>query len=61
LTTLFQLLTVFTVLGRSFLELSEWMYPLLFGVTAAFSIFSGWRYVSVGPELFRLRENKLGQ
>lgn len=60
LTTLFQLLTIFTVLGRSFFALPRWMYPVLFGVTAVFSIFSGWRYVSVGTELFRLRKNKKG-
>ncbi|MDR3553625.1 MAG: CDP-alcohol phosphatidyltransferase family protein [Syntrophobacteraceae bacterium] len=55
LTTLFQLLVIFTVLGRSFFELPGWMYTMLFVVTAFFSVVSGWRYVSVGMAMYRLR------
>ena len=55
LTTLFQLLTIFTVLGRSFFTLPGPVYPVLFAVTAVFSIVSGWRYVSMGMSLSRLR------
>ncbi len=55
LTTLFQLMTIFTVLGRSIFALPEWMYPMLFVITAVFSFVSGWQYVSMGMSLFRMR------
>ena len=56
LTTLFQLMTIFTVLGRSILELPVYVYLWLFVITAVFSIVSGWQYVSMGISLSRLRE-----
>jgi cardiolipin synthase len=51
LTTLFQLGTVFTLLGRSFLELSGWIYSVLFVTTAGFSILSGGQYLLIGLSL----------
>ncbi|MDR3568214.1 MAG: CDP-alcohol phosphatidyltransferase family protein [Syntrophobacteraceae bacterium] len=56
LTTLFQLLTIFTVLGRSLFALPRWTYPMLFIITAVFSVVSGWQYVSMGMTLNRLRK-----
>ena len=56
LTTLFQLLVIFTVLGRPFFPLPLWAYQMLFIITAGFSIVSGWQYVSMGMTLNRLRE-----
>lgn len=53
LTTLFQLLSIFIVLGRSVFTLPAWTYPVVFAVTAVFSILSGWRYVSRGMLLYR--------
>ncbi len=51
LTTLFQLGTVFTLLGKSILELPGWMYTALFLTTAGFSILSGGQYVLNGLSL----------
>ncbi len=51
LTTLFQLGTVFTLLGKSILELPGWMYTALFITTAGFSILSGGHYVLNGLSL----------
>jgi cardiolipin synthase len=51
LTTLFQLGTVFTLLGKSILELPGWMYTALFVTTAGFSILSGGHYVLNGLSL----------
>lgn len=51
LTTLFQLGTVFTLLGKSILELPGWMYTALFITTAGFSILSGGQYVLNGLSL----------
>ena len=51
LTTLFQLGTVFTLLGKSILELPGWMYTALFVTTAGFSILSGGQYVLNGLSL----------
>ena len=56
LTTLFQLLTIFTVLGRSIFELPGWLYQAVFAVTAVFSVLSGWRYVTVGMSMYRLHQ-----
>jgi cardiolipin synthase len=53
LTTLFELGTVFTLLGRSILELSGWIYSALFVTTAGFSILSGGQYLSNGVSLLR--------
>lgn len=53
LTTLFQLGTVFAVLGKSILELPGWMYWVLFVMTAAFSIWSGGRYMAKGVSMLR--------
>lgn len=58
LTTLFQLLTIFTVLGRSFFALPGWMYLPIFLITAGFSVVSGWQYVSKGISLYRLSKIK---
>ncbi len=51
LTTLFQLGTVFTLLGKSILEFPGWMYTALFVTTAGFSILSGGQYVLNGLSL----------
>ncbi len=48
LTTLFQLGTVFALLGKSILELPGWMYSALFVITAGFSILSGGQYLFNG-------------
>jgi cardiolipin synthase len=53
LTTLFQLGTVFTLLGRSILELSGWIYSVLFVTTAGFSILSGVQYLLRGLSLLK--------
>ncbi|MGA2027238.1 MAG: CDP-alcohol phosphatidyltransferase family protein [Syntrophobacteraceae bacterium] len=53
LTTMFQLGTVFTLLGRSFLELSGWIYSILFVTTAGFSILSGGQYLLNGLSLLK--------
>ena len=53
LTTLFQLGTVFTLLGRSFLELSGWIYSVLFVTTAGLSIFSWGQYLLKGVSLLK--------
>ena len=53
LTTLFQLGTVFTLLGRSILELSGWVYLALFVTTAGFSILSGGQYLLKGLALLK--------
>ncbi|MGA2402367.1 MAG: CDP-alcohol phosphatidyltransferase family protein [Syntrophobacteraceae bacterium] len=55
LTTLFQLGTVFTLLGKSILELPGWMYSALFVTTAGFSILSGGQYLLNGLSLFERR------
>ena len=59
LTTLFQLGTVFTLLGKSILELPGWMYTALFVTTAGFSILSGGQYVLNGLSL--LESGSAGQ
>lgn len=51
LTTFFQLLTVFLVLGSMLIGLPpwvQWVYLGLFLTTGAFSIFSGARYLHIG-------------
>ena len=48
LTTLFELGTVFALLGRTILELPGWIYSALFLITAGLAIFSGGRYLSYG-------------
>ena len=48
LTTFFQLLTVFLRLGSSLVALPDWFYMGLYLMTAAFSIFSGGRYLHIG-------------
>ena len=53
LTTLFQLGTVFALLGRSILELSGWIYSVLFVTTAGFSILSGGQYLLRGLSLLK--------
>jgi len=53
LTTMFQLGTVFTLLGRSFLELSGWIYSILFVTTAGFSILSGGQYLLNGLSMLK--------
>ena len=53
LTTLFQLGTVFTLLGRPILELSGWIYSVLFVTTAGFSILSGGQYLLKGLSLLK--------
>jgi cardiolipin synthase len=53
LTTLFQLGTVFTLLGKSILELSGWIYSILFVATAGFSILSGGQYLLNGLSLLK--------
>lgn len=57
LTTLFQLATVFTLLGRHIVLLSGWMYSALFIITAGFSILSGWQYLLYGMSL--LKQNRM--
>ena len=53
LTTLFQLGTVFALLGRQILELSGWIYSALFVATAGFSILSGGQYLLNGLSLLK--------
>jgi cardiolipin synthase len=48
LTTLFQLITIFTMLGSALLPLPSWAYMLLFFVTAGFCVFSGASYLYAG-------------
>ena len=55
LTTLFQLGTVFALLGKSLLELPGWMYSALFVTTAGFSILSGGQYLLNGLSLLGQR------
>ena len=57
LTTLFQLGTVFALLGRSALELSGWIYSVFFVTTAGFSILSGVQYLSRGLSLLKGRRS----
>jgi cardiolipin synthase len=45
LTTFFQLGTVFTLLGKPFVELHGWVYTALFIITAVFSILSWAQYL----------------
>lgn len=52
-TTFFQLTTIFIVLGSKIISLPGWGYMILFLVTAAFSIYSGYRYVVIGLSLLR--------
>ncbi len=54
-TTFFQLLTVFSVLGEPLLTMPNVVYTTFFWVTAAFSVYSGWRYFSVGMSLLNAR------
>ena len=58
LTTLFELGTVFALLGRSILELAGWIYSALFFTTAGFSILSGGQYLFMGVRL--LKDNRHG-
>ena len=55
LTTLFQLGTVFALLGKSLLELPGWMYSALFVTTAGLSILSGGQYLLNGLSLLGQR------
>jgi cardiolipin synthase (CMP-forming) len=48
LTTFFQLLTVFVILGSSLVALPDWVYMGLFLTTGAFSVFSGGHYLYIG-------------
>lgn len=50
-TTFFQLLTIFALLGSELAPLPGAAYSSLFLITAALSIYSGWRYVSIGMSL----------
>ena len=56
-TTFFQLLTVFTLLGSSFAPLPAPAYTALFLITAAFSVYSGWRYLSIGLSILDARRD----
>ena len=58
LTTLFQLGTVFTLLGRSILELPGWIYSVLFVTTAGFSILSGGQYLLKGLSLLKRHRSR---
>jgi cardiolipin synthase (CMP-forming) len=61
LTTLFQLLTVFLMLGSKTIELPEWgqwVFMLLFVTTAGFSIFSGGRYLHIGITALELHRTR---
>jgi len=58
LTTLFQLGTVFSLLGKSILKFPEVFYSVLFVITAGLSIWSGGRYVSNG--LAMLKRHRAG-
>ncbi len=53
LTTLFELGTVFILLGKSILEFSGWLYSAFFIITAGFSIISGGQYFFNGMSLYR--------
>jgi cardiolipin synthase len=53
LTTLFELATVFFLLGKPMLELRAWMYMSLFLATAGFSILSGVRYTLNGLSMLK--------
>jgi cardiolipin synthase (CMP-forming) len=53
LTTLFQLGTVFALLGRSILELSGWIYSGLFVTTAGLSILSWGQYLLRGLAMLK--------
>ncbi len=55
LTTLFQLGTVFVLLGKSFLELSGWIYSVFFVLTAGLSILSWAQYLLRGLSLLKGR------
>jgi cardiolipin synthase len=55
LSTLFQLGTVFALLGKPFLQVSGWMYSALFAITAGFSILSGGQYLSMGVSMLKSR------
>jgi len=52
LTTLFQLLTIFTILGSSQVILPTWVSFILFGFTVAFTMASGLQYILMGIRLF---------
>lgn len=54
-TTFFQLLTIFSLLGEPLVPLPGAAYTTLFWVTAALSVYSGWRYVSIGMSLLDAR------
>jgi cardiolipin synthase len=56
LTTLFELGTVFAVLGKSVLELPAWMYSALFFITAGFSMLSGGQYLFRGVSLLKKKQ-----
>ena len=51
-TTLAQLLSVFAALGLDLFPLPVWNYRLLFGITAALSIVSGFHYIRVGISIY---------
>ena len=53
LTTLFELGTIFALLGKSILELPAWIYSSLFFVTAGLSVVSGAQYFLRGMSLLR--------
>jgi len=53
LTTLFELGTVFALLGKSILELPAWMYSASFVATAGFSMLSGGQYLLYGVSLVK--------
>ncbi len=54
-TTFFQLFTVFSLLGEPLVQLPDAAYITLFWVTAAFSVYSGFRYVRIGKSLLDAR------
>ena len=56
LTTLFELGTVFTLLGQSILELPGSVYSALFVTTAGFAILSGGQYLYNGMRLLRKKQ-----
>ena len=58
LTTLFQLITIFTMLGSSLLPLPSWVYMILFLVTAGFCVFSGASYLHAGLGLLGQRRTR---
>lgn len=57
-TTLAQLLSVLAALGFDLFPLSCWAYRLLFGVTAALSVVSGFHYIRVGISIYEANRGR---